>query len=327
MSEPCFVNVFELFSTRLENRSSFLCWSQGESDLDGCINLHSPQPVTCKLALSNSKVPVACLLDKLEECEFTGRSSLVRHTRSSGLFYDQRNPYSKRSYFQCVLASKELFARGQTQFRSDRSAAFYQLMLRSRELPVPENLSALECGTRLTAIGDVGVVFKALCAQAVKPNNLLVPLFDRPARARTLALMNHDPDIDGDCEQGDGNMVQQPDDGDDDDGSPAAEVAPDIDGDVDGDGGGLDLPQDILGCRVFVESHNPRDRGLRVTCCHHEGCKKFRSLNQDVEVFGPRAAFMFLETWVSRAHSVADHAAYKPSRRDIRQYLASKNSA
>jgi hypothetical protein len=100
-------------------------------------------------------------------------------------------------------------------------------------------------------------------------------------------------------------------------------------GGVDGD----ELPErvtpvSILGCRVWTETHvRGGYQGLRTLCSTHDACKCFRSFNVDVESFGPDAAALFLEVWISKAAELdrAAHRKYKPTRADIRQYLQSRD--
>ena len=111
---PRFMNFFDLFTTDLEKRAFFLSWDSGVSDIEGCINMHSPKPIQCNLALGSPSVPVLCLLDELEQQDFVASSKLVVHTKSSGKFFDDRDAAAKRNYFQCVLAKKEIFSKGST---------------------------------------------------------------------------------------------------------------------------------------------------------------------------------------------------------------------
>lgn len=107
------MSLFDLFLPHLEERSLFLEWQQGDSDVDGCIELNSPKPIHCQLSLCSPHVPVACLLDELDAQDFTPQTKFLLHKNRSALFYDDRRVLSKRKYLQCVLARRDIFAMGQ----------------------------------------------------------------------------------------------------------------------------------------------------------------------------------------------------------------------
>ncbi len=112
MAGPCKANMFDIFGVDLSQRASFKMWTPTESDLYGCMCLHQPKSITSALMLSDSRVPVACLLDALAEQEHIARPQLHVHAPLAGLYYDSRNLQSKRTYLQAVLAASTIFARG-----------------------------------------------------------------------------------------------------------------------------------------------------------------------------------------------------------------------
>lgn len=202
---------------------------------------------------------------------------------------------------------------GQSQFRSDQSATYYYCLLRSDE-PMPEILKTLDCSARMEAISDRPIAHASLSALPCAPQRLVAAIVDRPPPP--LPLMDADDEVDGGSNPDPVLVVSgldpDPDPVDDDP----------VDGaDVEEEG----VPFSILGVRVSVEQHTARDRGLRITCPYHDNCKSFRSLRQDVDVFGPRSAEFFLCTWLSRADMGDQHSGFRPSRRDIRAYLAERD--
>ena len=142
------------------------------------------------------------------------------------------------------------------------------------------------------------------------------------AAAAPLALM--DEEVDGGCEQpGPSGPPPAPSDPQ----PPAADIAmhddADDDDEVDGTAAPLEapIPENILGARC---KYYPRDKGIRVWCPHHVGCACYRSARMDVDIFGLEAGRWFLETWLSKWDRPGLHKNYRPTRADIRQYLADK---
>jgi hypothetical protein len=199
---------------------------------------------------------------------------------------------------------------GQLAFRSDQSATYYHCLMNSSE-PLPDKLSAGHCTEKLKALVDTVRELRGL-AKVPSPPRKLLSLKDTPAPP--IPIMD-DMEVDGDV------MPDPPLDSEVGDLAVALSEPEEIDGD--------DLPEEgvpefILGVKASVEQHTSRDRGLRVTCPCHSNCKAFRSLRQDIDVFGLRAAEFFLETWLSHADMGDAHNGFRPTRRDIRTYLANK---
>jgi hypothetical protein len=97
---------------------------------------------------------------------------------------------------------------------------------------------------------------------------------------------------------------------------------------IDGDEGDADppsVPKYILARKTRIEVHRRSgDRGMRVTCpTHGHGCRKFRSLEKDRELFGPSAAVYFLTVWLKAAGDMpfATHKDYKPSFCEIKAHI------
>jgi len=320
---PRDVDLFKVCGSHPDCRLAMLQAFRIESDLDGtdCIAHFAPLEVSC--SLKDEHIPIICLLDELERQEFVGRDSIVIHTSRSGMFYDRRNAPGRRAYFQCVLASASLFAKGVRKFVSNKSNAYYMLLLRSPG-PVPDTLSADECNKKL----------KSMIGEWLAPAVLACQPRSRPAQ---VAL--DDASVDGD--DGDEGPVA---------GRVSAATTPDLEfpdsdssssnsssssssgGSVDGDGvDGDDYPSEILGSHVVIEHHKSgKDYGLRVACRNpdHVGCKKYRSVRKDVQQFGLQAPAIFLRVWLEKAFSMEpdEHHNYIPSRKDQREHLLAEQA-
>ena len=96
------------------------------------------------------------------------------------------------------------------------------------------------------------------------------------------------------------------------------------------DGNGLGIyPNEIMGVPVTIESHRKRtDQGLRVPCRNpdHTACNKYRSCKLHLGTFGPQAPVFFLKAWLAKAFDLSEkaHSEWKPSHKDIRDFLASE---
>ena len=154
VEEPILLDIVSLLGTSLESRCQIFEWTQsGESDVFGCLRLHSPRLARLPMTLKSPFVPVLSLLDALNERGFSPILALCEHSDEQTQRYDFRSVMTKRSYYQCVLFRSDLARRGNGVFTSGRSQAYYQLLL-SSATAVPANLTALECNTRKAAISD-----------------------------------------------------------------------------------------------------------------------------------------------------------------------------
>jgi hypothetical protein len=85
-SGPVWKNVFDIFTLDMNNRHFYKVWSlAAASDVDGCLALEDPKTLTWQLPLSNTNVPVLCLLDKLAALGYVPRSETLAHAPLSGL--------------------------------------------------------------------------------------------------------------------------------------------------------------------------------------------------------------------------------------------------
>ena len=84
-------------------------------------------------------------------------------------------------------------------------------------------------------------------------------------------------------------------------------------------------PLAIAGCSVHVEEHIDRaDRGLRVKCNAHPGCRKYASLMRDRFGHGPTAAEIYLGAWLLLATPDAHaHGRLRPTKAQLDRYMDS----
>ena len=138
MHDPYDINWLEVVGLDTEIRKSMRFWSASSSDVEGCIRLVEPRAFAPRNKnLSSVNIPVLMLLDELVDKGYTGERMLIQHTARSPRRYDRRNPASKRSYYQAVLASRALFRASVTTFGSIENGAYYRaLMVLKRDIPV-----------------------------------------------------------------------------------------------------------------------------------------------------------------------------------------------
>jgi hypothetical protein len=310
VGDPFDINIVGETGSSPEARQSVVVWDMCDSDLSDCFCLRNLGCVHPKCSLGDPKVPVLSLVDALNAAEYIEQSRLVVHSPTSGLYYDSRNLYSKRTYLQAVLDAPKLWGKGVVSFRSDASVAFYLLLMKS---PGPVG--------RMSAKACQGMLKQLDPSLEQSLNTALVPIpFLLPAPPVNLALM--DQEIDGD----DGHDVAAPPVASSSSSSSSSSSAPScIDGEDDLDEA---FPEFIEGCPVRVEMHAGRqDVGLRVKCSvHGEGCDMYRSSKLLVPTFGKLAAVHFLGTWLrcgtlERFPNREAHRGWKPKVSDIRQYI------
>ena len=318
----------EIVSADLKQRCNYKVWKEVPSEVDGTLQLESPTVLSCSLSLSDPKIPVLCLLDVLSERDCLDLDKVQIHTKRSGLFFDRRNVSSKRFYLQCVLSSESIFAKGHSNFRSDQPQDYYKLLMRS-SAKLPAKLSAKECATKMKAIAgdDCDEIPAVLDACALKP---FIPIADSNALCDKPPAT--DCDIDGDemAPPNIANLAQPPSPEPppvvDEPVPPPSPEPPSQVGIDGGDDEGLHFVTQIHGCTVSKEAHG-HNVGMRVSCpVHGITCKAFRSPRLDVHIFGPKAAEYFLGCWIQKAFGdnameFEAHKKYRPSRRDIAQYI------
>jgi hypothetical protein len=304
-------------------RSVVFEWSLTESDVSDCICLCSPTTLTPVVPLSSPSVPVLCLLDAVRAKGFEGRACIVSHQVDGPLRFDSRKICSKRAYLQCLLALPDIFAAGVEAFPSDMPQVFYNLLLKS-----PEQAT----------LGLTAAEYKLMLAGAEHGHHFDV--LDAPVPILTIADIQRSHEVAGDEGMealGDDMPLLSLLDGGDDL-APVGEAAGDAPLDVvaapavaepvmiAGDEQEFEVPEFILGQRVRQETHYRNgvvaSTGIRAQCMNplHDH-SRFRSLNMDTDIFGPRAAEFHLWVWLSESFSMdcERHAKYKPPRAEVRQ--------
>ena len=131
-ADPCTIDFITMSGLTLEKRSLCHKGQVAESDVEGCIHLHSRRPLSVSLSLTSPNIPALCLLGELKACGFAPREGAIIHEPNSDKVYDARKPTRKRMYYKCLLISQVLFAAGVQSFRSTASQAFFELMLKTK---------------------------------------------------------------------------------------------------------------------------------------------------------------------------------------------------
>jgi len=208
--------------------------------------------------------------------------------------------------------------KGVRKFASNKSRAFYKLLLRC-DGPISDDLSAAQCNDKLKSMDG-----------AVHNPQLL---------KRKPGIVVRQPAVDDDSVDGDAPAEAAPlgepeiagssDDNSHMSSSPSSPSESSSDDSVDGDGEhSFYWPTEIMGAPCVVEKHKThRTVGLRLHCRNpdHIACKKYRSVLKDTVAFGRDAPVHFLSTWQNSAFVMDEqtHRKYRPSRLEVRDYLAS----
>lgn len=89
VEEPVSIDILRLCGAEISARANFLRWQVGESDLDGCIALHTPETLKPSIDLLDPKAPALALVDRLLELEFEPVQRIVKH-EAACVQYDSR---------------------------------------------------------------------------------------------------------------------------------------------------------------------------------------------------------------------------------------------
>lgn len=334
-ADPTHIDVLGLLGTDPNSRKSMLRWQASQSDVDGCTLLSHAVPLKPMMSLNDSKAPALALLDELEHLGYTKQDRTLHHHAHSALEYDNRKAFSRRMYYKCLLCHRELLLHGAGDFRSDRPAAWFELLLRTKRL-VPADWNAKRCKMELVKHGDLGAL--ASLQQEVRAPVPRPRPADRAASDDSEVAGDLPPVVDG-AAGGEGPEGADGDDGAGPEGGSEAsedEVAGDgadlgagpDDGDAEPLGlDGEPIPEEIEGCRVrFIPGRDDErwryhDR-IEAFCCVHSGCQKSRSLHLMVDRLGPTAAYIFIGAWAAKAEDMPAerHKAYRPTLADMREY-------
>ena len=343
--EPTKADIITACGCRLDCRYDIFVWQAQQSDVSGCVELHSKELLASKKTdLFERNTPVLCLLDALHNQGFSGVSQAVVHGDASGRLFDSRGIASRRAYLQCVLAISKLFANGITEFRSVGSQAYFEALLRGKGL-VQSGLPAVEYKKllaaeredfgALAALGDGGAANKSRALPKPQVGEQPQSQQQQPKPLEDCAMEEDDSSIAGgsnDSGNEDGEIVGAGAD-------LALQDAPEQQP-VGGEGENQEasgLPpgfaREIQGMRVgFVAgrataSHTYADRAI-VRCCNpeHQRCGKSRSLALQRDRFGLRSAEFYLAAWMSKAYEMDanNHSKYQPKVADIEAFLGAQ---
>ena len=331
VEDPAELDVVAFCGADPEVRRNMFVWDACESDVDSCLGLTNPRLLKPPMPLGSPSIPVLTLMDELVSLGFAPVQGRVVHSRETALEFDIRHAPSKRSYYQCVLGREFIWDNGNPSFDSTRMHAYYRLLLNATG-PIDVTLTGKALKRKLDEL------------QPADPFKIRV----LELRARELAVVAapaREPDDDVTPDIADVALAHEPpspvvssashkptssntSSDSTSDSSSDSDASASVAGDVAHDDAAI--PTVFLGAKVLTEAHKhrPESLGLRVKCTNsaHLGCNKFRQQDLWVGTFGPQAAALFIETWLSRAlvMSAAEHKKWRPSISDVRAYIASK---
>lgn len=138
-AEPSKVDVLTVAGGLDTPRDKWLRWQATESDVEGCIGLQDPQPLQPLVELSHKATSALTLMDALIAKGFAGQRFKTEHNNSAPLHFDERNVAGRVPYLQCVLLLHDVCRAGELAFPSGQPLAFYNLLLRTRNLQTPQH--------------------------------------------------------------------------------------------------------------------------------------------------------------------------------------------
>lgn len=323
LEEPTKIDILRLCGVDPAKREFFQEWEVGESDIEGCVLLHSPKMLRPKMELLDADIPALVLMDKLREDGFAAGGEVVEHHLSAAKVYDSRKAWARRSYLKAVIHRSELFSAGVHSFRSSKSNAFFDYMLKFKKEP-PPSMSA--------------VALRAALQGNASDEAEVLALMDTPGGQ---GLFVEKPSLQALADQDDEDIA-----GDDvmraapaaEDGARELEPPPvePVDAVIAGDQpiAAPVWPAYIEGAAVRHLSERHEGRGghnyfmrLSVRCTNlaHGRCSRTRSVALMAAELGPRAAEFHLGAWLRAADHLpaADHRRYQPSLAEMRAYAAS----
>lgn len=326
--EPYAMDLLGACGRGIDNREHWWVWEAEESEVSGCTALRSPARLCPKMPLGHPKAPPLVLMDALREKGWQQVQNKVMHTLG-GLVFDGRSVASRRAYLQSLLALEELTAAGIPGFESGHPNMYYVALMRTRRVPDPK--TPAEELKRLLANESGDVLQLAILDQLARPS--AAPALQGGLKRRAAeALPDEDSSIAGDASSGDGDQGSGGVDA-------AGPVALPGDDEIAGDdavASAGDLPpqpwplsiegQTVTRVKGRVDAHWSYHDRLSVRCSNplHPNCTRSRSTEMDRQVLGHRAAEAFLGVWLSRSNVPAqEHRKFKPSRDEMRAYLAS----
>ena len=305
-----------------DDRRRFLQWDHVPSSIESCTALINPmvlKPPT-GIDLMHPGIPALCLLDCLAERGWTGTPRLVTHTAGDGAaVYDNRRPFTKKRYFQCLIVLPELFNCGISEIISGRPSTYYAYILRFRKLPPPGRpMKCLQADIKRAAGHDDDMPpMRVLLPPGPAPvapiyNEIAIdePLDDQPAAVEPA-------DVEPAAVDDEPSTVEPIADESEiaaDDEPAAVERIPHTDEWPD-TLEGVSLRQ-IPGQRGGNNNFAAR-LGVQCPCC----IMKSRSTALMVSSLGRNAALYFLGAWLERAGS-PNHRNWIPTLADMQSYRA-----
>ena len=324
LGEPTRFDFLQYVSDQNPLRDQFKIYETRTSDFEGGLTAHTPRNLVPIANLNSPKVSVLALTDALEALDYVGVARKVSHWPKGGKFFDSRNLHGQRKYLQCVLSSTWVFSKGQKQFDSGRSQAYYAAVL-THPGEVDPKSSAKQC-RELLALGDSALALPPPPPKAVAAIRPALLDIDGDEGATALPAKPSAPLPVGDVDHDEGDVKSTSSS------SPSGSSSRSSARSISGDSASIDepnVPKLILGQRVRVEAHQRTgDRGIRVTCpVHGARCRSFRSLTVDLERYGPNAATLFLSAWIKAATdggmNFDDHRRHRPSHADVKRFIVS----
>ena len=324
VDDPVCINLEALLSTLQPVRSSIRIWADQQlSDIEGCISLESPTFAKPLSALSDPSVPILALVDAMDEAGWVGTPKQVRHSALSGLIYDNRKLGTKRAYLQCALGSKTLFDKGQVDFKSQQSAAYYLAVMRD-----PGNIKPGLAAKDYQAVTKDKSLVLALPSPVAPKRRPLPAITDGMEHDFSNALpirdcrLDHQYDHQGEASRASSASKSSSSTSSSSSSSSSSPSGAVMEHDMD-----VGIPDIICGMKVKHEMHKQSgDAGIRLSCpVHGHLCRKFKSLRKNVSKYGPLAAAYALGAWAQNPDSkpYGEHARWEPSHSDIKAFIQS----
>ena len=260
-------------------------------------------------------------MDALGDNGLEPEQHLLTHSMECRKAYDARNPLAKRAYYQRLIAGDQLFQKGAKPYKSNRSQAFYKLLLRD-PAKAEAKLKAQEC-EKLVSAAERSVKLDALEAAPKRPR-LELPL--APREGVEDEEEEEEVSVGGREEAAAPTPAFSP--GVVSEGEPSSSSSSPSSGEEEEVYTG-DRP-DAPPCPEMMQGVRARPRfktttrkwGIEVTCPHHANCRRFRTLDLHTDVFGHRAAELYLALWLTTPNppNGKRHNRWFPTRAEIRAY-------
>ena len=301
---------------------SWRVWQPELSDVSGCTALRSPAPLRSRFPLDSPVVPILDQLFALASEGWSPRSAKIFHDHRAELVYDDRKlTCGMRSYFRCLLCSKEFFD-ARISFVSGQPSSYYDLLLK-RKVQVPPNLGAAKYKEMLAGLSHEDAVKVAL---RQRPSDLARPPAAKRHCVPAPVVASPEGSVAADSSAGEEGEVEAPRD---------LALGPELvaeDERVHGEDEKVhEYAKYILGQKVewrpgrCDEKWTYSDR-MAVKCMNraHSSCMRSRSVTMMVGQLGPRAAEAFLGAWLLAGKTLTEgeHGTLRPSIAQMREYLA-----